>query len=55
MIILFSVFILITQQFLIGHQGNHDQAANENIKTGMVRNQFDAITIIECQNTIMKS
>ena len=53
--ILFSVLILITQQFSIGHQGNHDQAAKENIKTGMILYQIDAITIIECQNTIMKS
>jgi len=32
--ILFSVFILLTQQFSIGHPGNHDNAAKEKIKTG---------------------
>ena len=48
---------MIIQQFSIGHQGNHDQAAKENIKTGMILYQIDAIidAIIECLNTIKKS
>ena len=34
--ILFSIFVLITQQFSIGHQGSHDQAGKNNLKTGIL-------------------
>ena len=31
---LFSILILVTQQFSVGHQAKHEKAPEKNLKTG---------------------